>query len=244
MAGRSRIYFAADVHLGLKVGDPADRETRFVSFLKGIPREEAKALYLLGDIWDFWYEYRDVVPKEGVRVVAQLIDLMDSGVEVYLIPGNHDIWCFHYFESLGVKKVQQPYYVDLGGRTFCLAHGDGLWDPRWRYRFMLSIFRSRWAQFLFSMVHPSLAFRLGNGWSTGNRKTHRPYEWKGAEEPLFRYSVEASLARHADFYLYGHYHVSATETLPDGSRMVVLKDWIDGGQPHAEFNGEDLDVFA
>ena len=100
MAERTKVYFTSDVHLGLGTADPAEREERFVRWLKSI-QADAKALYLLGDIWDFWYEYRDVVPKEGARVLAQLINLMDNGVEVWFMPGNHDIWCYSFFESLG-----------------------------------------------------------------------------------------------------------------------------------------------
>ena len=92
MAERNLIYFVADVHLGLRMQDPAEREARFIDFLKGLPAESMRALYLLGDIWDFWYEYRDVVPRSSARVVAQFIRLMDAGVEVWFCPGNHDIW--------------------------------------------------------------------------------------------------------------------------------------------------------
>ena len=116
---RNLTYFASDVHLGLQVADPAGREARFVSFLKRIPAAETDALYLLGDIWDFWYEYRDVVPKGSVRVFGALTDLMDAGVKVYFFPGNHDIWAYGYFEELGMKILEQPYVTEIGGKTFC-----------------------------------------------------------------------------------------------------------------------------
>ena len=99
---RNRTYFVSDVHLGLQVADPAGRERRFVDFLKSIS-EDARALYLLGDIWDFWYEYRDVVPKGYVRVFAALQDLMDKGVQVYFFQGNHDVWTYSYFEESKLK---------------------------------------------------------------------------------------------------------------------------------------------
>ena len=113
---RNLTYFASDVHLGLQVADPAGREARFVSFLRSIPAAETEALYLLGDIWDFWYEYRDVVPKGYVRVFGALTDLMDAGVKVYFFPGNHDIWAYGYFEELGMKILEQPYVTDIGGK--------------------------------------------------------------------------------------------------------------------------------
>ena len=103
-------YFISDVHLGLEVCDPTDREHRLVTFLWGLP-EDTEALYLLGDIWDFWYEYRDVVPKGYVRVFAALTALLDRGVKVFFFQGNHDVWTYRYFEELGMKRLEQPYVM-------------------------------------------------------------------------------------------------------------------------------------
>ena len=163
MADRTLVYFVSDVHLGLDVNDPADREARFVSFLKSIPKDRAKSLYLLGDIWDFWYEYHDVVPKGYVRVFAALMDLMDAGVEVCFFQGNHDIWCFHYFEDLGIKILQQPYVTEIGGKVFCLGHGDGLGPGHKWYKLMRWGFRNKFFQSIFSLLHPYIAFRFGKG---------------------------------------------------------------------------------
>ena len=143
---RNLTYFASDVHLGLRVADPAGREARFVSFLRSIPAAETEALYLLGDIWDFWYEYRDVVPKGYVRVFGALTDLMDAGVKVYFFPGNHDVWAYGYFEELGMKILQQPYVTEIGGKTFCLGHGDGLGPVDRGYRILRGIFHNRFLQ--------------------------------------------------------------------------------------------------
>lgn len=105
----SRIYFVSDVHLGLKAGDPQERETRFVGFLRSLPADSDTSLVLLGDIWDFWYEYRDVVPRQAARVIHELMRLMDNGVQIYFCPGNHDLWTFSYLQDLGIKVVSQPY---------------------------------------------------------------------------------------------------------------------------------------
>ena len=228
---RSLVYFVADVHLGMRDADPAEREARFVSFLKGIPRD-ALALYLLGDIWDFWYEYRDVVPREGTRVVAELIALMDAGVEVYFIPGNHDIWTYSYFESLGIRKRLQPLNVRLGSKDFCLGHGDGLGGGPFLYGLTLKLFRSRVAQALFSALHPWIAFRLATGWSGSSRKKHSGYHFKGESEPLYRFAA----GQKADYCIFGHFHDRVDMPLPGGGRLIVLGDWIDGGQPHAVFD--------
>ena len=245
MAERSLVYFVADVHLGLREGDPAEREQRFVDFLSGIPGD-ALALYLLGDIWDFWYEYHDVVPREGARVVARLVALMDAGVQVYFFPGNHDLWCFSFFESLGMRRCTQPQLVETGGRSFCLGHGDGIGGARPGYAFMLRVFKSRTAQALFSSLHPRIAFGLAKGWSGGNRKKHSAYHFKGEEEPLYRFALQQSEQVHVDFFIFGHFHDSVDMLLPTGARLIVLKDWISGGTPHAVFDtaSGDLKVTA
>lgn len=240
MTERTEVYFVSDVHLGLKIGDPEEREKRFVNFLKGLPRERTKALYLLGDIWDFWYEYRDVVPREGVRVVAQFIDLMDSGIELYFFEGNHDIWTYSFFESLGMKKLRQPCVVEIGGRKFCLGHGDGLGGAKWSYRLMLKIFHCRFLQVLFSTMHPWIAYRIGLGWSNSNRRTHKPYHFRGADEPLYKFAVDFSGRQNVDCFVFGHFHDAADMTLPTGSRFVLVKDWMSGGMPCAVLSGSSF----
>lgn len=231
---RNKVYFVADVHLGLDLKDAGGREDRFVSFLKGIRKPETKALYLLGDIWDFWYEYRDVVPKEGARVVSELIRLMDEGVEVFFFEGNHDMWTFSFFESLGMKKLRQPADITIGEKSFCLGHGDCLGGARKGYRLMLSVFHNPVTRFLFSLLHPWVAYRLGLGWSNSSRRSHSQYHFKGEEEPLYKFAQNRE--KQPDFFVFGHFHDKVDMTLPSGARFIVLKDWMDGGQPCAEFD--------
>lgn len=229
---RRLVYFAADVHLGLPEGDPAEREARFAAFLDSIPRD-ALALYLLGDIWDFWYEYHDVVPREGARIVSKLVALVDAGVQVVFMPGNHDIWTYSFFESLGIRKVQQPLSEKIGDKTFCLGHGDGLGGTRPLYGLALKMFHSRFLQRLFSTIHPWLAFRMAKAWSGSGRKRHSGYVFKGDEsEPLYRFA----LGRTEDYCIFGHFHQKFDATLPGGRRMIILEDWIKGGVPYAVFD--------
>lgn len=227
MTERRLTYFVSDVHLGLQVSDPAGREARFVEFLRNLP-QETDALYLLGDVWDFWYEYRDVVPKGYVRVFAALQDLMDRGVKVFFFQGNHDVWTYSYFEELGMTRLEQPYVVEIGRRRFCLGHGDGLGPVPSGYRFLRGVFHNRVLQFLFSMLHPWIAFRLGNGWSRGNRLArHEEYVFRGADEPLYKFAEDFGLENSMDFFVFGHYHARADLTLPCGARLLLLKDWMD-----------------
>lgn len=229
-------FFVSDVHLGLDVADPDGRERRFVEFLRAIP-DAASSLYLLGDIWDFWYEYRDVVPKGYVRVFAALQELMDRGVDVYFFQGNHDVWTYRYFEELGMKRLVQPAVVEISGRRFCLGHGDGLGPVPAGYRLLRGVFHSRVLQFLFSLLHPWLAFRIGNGWSRHNRLARREeYVFRGKDEPLYRFAEEFSEKEHVDFFIFGHYHAAVRMLLPSGAEFHVLKDWIDGS-PYLYFDG-------
>lgn len=239
MKQNSRIYFVSDVHLGLQVMDPAGRERRFAGFLNSIA-DDAEAVYLLGDIWDFWYEYRDVVPKGYVRVFAALQNLMDKGVKVYFFQGNHDVWTYSYFEELGMIRLEQPYVVDIEGKTFCIGHGDGLGPVPFGYRFLRSLFHNRLAQSLFSMLHPWIAFRFGNGWSRHNRLAHdSEYSFKGSEEPLYKFAEEFSLSKKIDYFIFGHYHDSVDTRLSSGARLLVMKDWMKVS-PYIVFDGEKV----
>jgi UDP-2,3-diacylglucosamine hydrolase len=232
-------YFVSDVHLGLQVADPAAREGRFVSFLKGLPPETG-ALYMLGDIWDFWYEYRDVVPKGYVRVLAALMELMDRGVDVYFFQGNHDIWTYSYFESLGMKKLTQPCRVEIGGKIFCLGHGDGLGPTPFGYRVIKNIFNNRVIQRIFSMLHPWIAYRIGNVWSKHSRLSHNEkYVFRGKEEPLYQFAAGSETENEVDYFIFGHYHSETDITLPGGSRLLLLKDWM-SSSPYICFDGTDL----
>ena len=225
---KKHTYFVSDVHLGLQVADPAAREARFVDFLRSLP-EDTAALYLLGDIWDFWYEYRDVVPKGYVKVFAAIQGLIDRGVDVYFFQGNHDVWTYSYFEELGMKKLVQPAIVEIGGRKFCLGHGDGLGPVPFGYRFLRGVFHNRILQCLFSMLHPRIAFGLGNGWSKSNRLArHEEYVFKGEDEPLYKFAAEFEKDNKVDSFIFGHYHCDVSMKTPKGADFIILKDWMDG----------------
>ena len=236
---RKLTYFVSDVHLGLQVNDPADRERRFVDFLSHLP-QDTDALYLLGDIWDFWYEYRDVVPKGYVRVLSALQSLMDRGVKVFFFQGNHDIWTYSYFEELGMVRLTQPCVLDIAGKTFCLGHGDGLGKTPFGYRLIKYIFNNRLIQRLFSMLHPWIAFRIGNIWSKHSRLSHHEeYYFRGQDEPLYQFVQEHMKEHKVDFYIFGHYHVPVDLVMPEGSRLLLLKDWI-SSSPYICFDGSSL----
>lgn len=225
---RTLNYFVSDVHLGLQVFDPADRERRFVKFLRSIPTERTRALYMLGDIWDFWYEWKYTVPKGYVQVLAALQDLMSAGVEVYFFQGNHDVWSYRYFEEMGMKRLVQPAFVTIGGKVFCLGHGDALGPSPRGYRLLRGLFHSRVAQILFSsLIHPTIAMAFGNAWSRNNRLARREaYVWNGESEPLVGYANKVLKQRHVDYFVFGHFHVKTTYPLAGVATLVMLDSWI------------------
>ena len=236
-------YFVSDTHLGLQVGDPAQREKAFVAFLRGIDPEETSALYLLGDIFDFWYEYRYVVPKGYVRVLGAITDLIDAGVQVYFFQGNHDLWTFSYFEELGMHKLQQPYLKRIGNKTFCMGHGDGLGPGNHWYKFVKGVFSQRWAQVLFSTLHPWIAFKWATGWSQRSRG-EKPIasHFKGADEPLYKFCQDYQTHNPVNYFLFGHYHSRAD--MPVGTaRLLILGDWMTGPNWRV-FNSEDGELKA
>lgn len=236
---RRLTYFVSDVHLGLDVKDPAAREARFVSFLYSLP-EETDALYMLGDIWDFWYEYRDVVPKGYVRVFAALQMLMDRGVKVFFFPGNHDVWTYSYFESLGMKKLSQPALVDIAGSRFCLGHGDNLGPVPFGSRIVHAVFNSRILQTLFSTIHPWVAFRFAHSWSKNSRLSHDSgYVFGSHDEPLYEFAKGFSESNHVDHFIFGHYHQEVHMKMPSGACLHLLDDWMEGCS-YFFFDGENL----
>ena len=219
-------YFVSDVHLGLQVGDPQRREKEFLQFLGGIDPAQTASLYLLGDIFDFWYEYRYVVPRGYTRVLGALTRLVDQGVEVYFFRGNHDLWTFSYLSELGIRMLEQPHVTVIGGRRFCLGHGDGLGPGNYWYKFCKWLFTRHTSQVLFSTLHPWLAYKLGTGWSHRSR-SEKPiaYLFKGQDEPLYKYCDKFQRHNPMDHFIFAHYHSRAD--MPVGkARLHILGDWM------------------
>ena len=225
-----KTFFVADVHLGLNAGNPKERERDFTAFLKSLP-SDTEALYLMGDIWDFWYEYRDVVPRGYVRVLGALADLVDRGVRVCFFQGNHDVWTYSYFrDEIGMVPLDQPFIVDIAGKRFCLGHGDGLGPGDKGYKRLRMLFHNTIAQRLFSMLHPWVAYRIGNNWSKHNRLARGVrYEFRGTDEPLYRFADSFGPANGGiDYYVFGHYHCEVRMPVESGGELFVLGDWLHG----------------
>ena len=226
-----KIYFVADAHLGNRfLADPLAAEKKLVRWLDHI-KEDAQAVYFLGDMFDYWYEYKYVVPKGHVRFLGKLAELSDSGIEIHLLIGNHDIWMFDYLpEEIGAMIHQGPLTVDLPGARFLLSHGDEIGKPPLGFRFLQSLFRNKFCQFLYAGIHPRWSFAFARGWSLSSRKRGFPRISANAEaaaKPLIDFAIEY-LQTHSDinFFIFGHYHILLDKTLSTTSRLLVAGDWM------------------
>ena len=239
------IYFLSDAHLGSRaLRHTRQQERRLVRFLDDI-KEKAEAVYLLGDMFDFWFEYRMVVPRGFTRFLGKLSELTDSGVEVHYFAGNHDLWTWDYLvEECGVILHREPMTLSLADKTFYIGHGDGLGDPDPRFRFIRSLFHSPLCQWLFRWLHPDLGMRFGLNWAKHSRLAHGeggdpPYLGEDKEH-LVLYAKDY-LRSHPDvnYFLFGHRHIELDLMLSDQCRMVILGDWI-SQYTYAVFDGEHL----
>jgi UDP-2,3-diacylglucosamine hydrolase len=228
-------YFAADVHAGLSLDErSAGSESRLVEWLDAVGAD-ARAIFLLGDIFDFWFEYRRLVPKGFVRLLGKLAELTGRGVEIHFFPGNHDLWIGDHFErECGMIVHRQALCTTLAGRRIYLAHGDGLGSMKLRERAIHALFHSRTVRKLFStFVHPGLAMRLGSDWSRHSRKKHlaSPYVFHGEKEGIVRFA-RGYLADHPlDAFVFGHLHTPIAYPLSESTTLYVLGDWISTPHP-------------
>ena len=226
------IYFLSDAHLGsLAIEHARTQERRLVRFLDSI-KSKAAAIYLLGDMFDFWYEYKYVVPKGFTRFLGKLSELTDMGVEVHFFTGNHDIWAYEYLEKeCGVIIHRQPLTTEIYDKVFYLGHGDGLGDPNKNFKLLRSIFHNRTCQVLFSSLHPRWGLWFGLQWAKHSRMKRKdgmepPYQGED-KEYLVLYTKEYMKShKDIDYFIYGHRHIELDLMLSRKTRMMIIGDWI------------------
>ncbi|MDO4715581.1 MAG: UDP-2,3-diacylglucosamine diphosphatase [Bacteroidales bacterium] len=239
------IYFISDAHLGcLALRHRRTQERRLVRFLDQI-KHKASAVYMLGDMFDFWHEYTHVVPKGYTRFLGKISELTDLGVEVHYFTGNHDLWMRTYLqEECGVTLHCSPLTLELGDSVFYLAHGDGLGSQERGFKLLRSIFHNKLCQRLFAAIHPRWGMALGLNWAKHSR-LKRPngqeLPFMGEErEDLVRYTKDYA-AKHPDinYFIFGHRHIELDLPLASGARMLILGDWI-SLFTYAVFDGAQL----
>ncbi len=224
-----KIYFASDFHLGVPTYENSlEREHKIVKWLDSI-KADAEELYLLGDVFDFWFEYRTVVPRGYVRLLGKLAELSDSGIKIHYFIGNHDMWTFDYLEKeLNVIIYRVPIEISYNGKAFYIGHGDGLGPGDHGYKFIKKVFASKVCQWLFARLHPNFGIGIANYFSKKSRIATGTTDEKflGEEkEWLVIYSKEILAKKHFDYLIFGHRHLPLDIKI-DSSRYINLGDWI------------------
>ncbi|MDE3253089.1 MAG: UDP-2,3-diacylglucosamine diphosphatase [Bacteroidota bacterium] len=240
-----KIFFLSDFHLGAPdFQQSLIREKKVVSFLESI-RQEADSIYIVGDIFDFWYEYKKVVPRGYTRLLGKLAELSDSGISIHVFVGNHDMWMSGYFEKeLNIPVYHHPKIFEWSGKRFFIGHGDGLGPGDQGYKFIKKIFRNPVCQWLFGQLHPSWGIGLANYFSRKSReKTGTADESFLGEDKewLIVYCKEVLQKEHFDFFIFGHRHYPIDFALPGNSRYINLGDWI-RNFTYASFDGKDVQL--
>ena len=225
-----KIYFSSDNHLGAPTHEASlPREKKFVKWLDTI-KDDAAAIFLLGDLFDFWFEYKQVVPKGFVRVLGKLAELRDRGIPIYFFVGNHDLWMRDYFEKeLNIRVYHKPELVNLNGKKFFIGHGDGLGPGDKGYKRMKKVFTNSFCKWLFRWVHPDIGVRLAKYLSVKNKLISGDDDVKFLGEDnewLVQYAKRKLETAHYDYFVFGHRHFPMEINVGENSTYFNLGDWI------------------
>ena len=240
-----KIYFLSDFHLGAPTADISlIREKKIISFLDSIKKNAAQ-IFIVGDMFDFWFEYRKVVPRGYVRILGKLAELTDSGISVHFFVGNHDMWMHDYFQKeLNIPVYHAPKTFLFGGKKFLVGHGDGLGPKDHKYKFMKRVFRSPASKWLFGKIPPVLGIGMADYFSQKSRaKTGNSDEVFLGEDKewLIIYCKEILEKEHFDYFIFGHRHLPIDLQLNDTSRYINLGDWINYDS-YAVFENDNLSL--
>lgn len=245
MSDKQKIYFASDQHFGIPDIDSSKlREKKFISWLDEI-KTDAKAIFLLGDLFDFWFEYKTVVPKGFVRVLGKIAELRDSGIPIYFFVGNHDLWMVNYFESeLGIPVYHESKEFEFNGKNFLIGHGDGLGPGDKGYKRMKKVFTHPLSKWLYRWLHPDLGVKLAQYLSTKNKLISGDEDviFLGEEnEWLVQYAKRKLEQKHYDYFLFGHRHLPMEIKVGEKSTYINTGDWI-SHFTYAVFDGKELSL--
>lgn len=240
-----KVYFSSDNHLGAHTKEASKpREAIFVKWLDEI-KEDAAAIFLLGDLFDFWFEYKHAVPKGFVRVLGKLAELKDSGIPIYFFIGNHDLWMENYFEEeLNIPTYRKPQEFEFNGKNFLIGHGDGLGPGDYGYKRMKKVFTNPFAKWLYRWLHPDIGIPLAQYFSVKNKliSGDEDAEFLGEDnEWLIQYCKRKLETKHYDYFLFGHRHLPMEIKLKEDSKYINTGDWITH-YTYAEFDGNDLQL--
>ena len=225
-----KIYFASDNHLGAPdYNSSLEREKHFVQWLDFI-KKDAQEIFLLGDLFDFWFEYKKVVPKGFVRVLGKIAEISDNGIPIHYFVGNHDLWINDYFQKeLRVKVYRKPKDFNIMNKRFYIGHGDGLGPYDKGYKIMKKVFTNSFAKFLYRIIHPDIGIGIGQYFSQKNKTLsgEKDINFLGNDkEWLAKYSRKKLQEKHRDYFIFGHRHLPMQIELNEKSKYINLGDWI------------------
>lgn len=240
-----KVYFLSDLHLGMFPYEASrQREKEIILWLESV-RHETAALFLLGDTFDYWYEFRKVVPKGFVRFLAQIASFTDNGIPVHIFSGNHDVWMFDYLpQETGVLVHHEPMELEINGKKFLVGHGDGLGPGDHTYKWMKNGFRSKLLQSLFSSwLHPNFSMSLGQAWSKARRQQKKMESPQSSleKDQLYLFTTQTLLEKHYDYFIFGHHHHPEDISLNGNSRYINTGDWLKHNS-YAVFDGQDINL--
>ena len=238
-----KIYFASDQHFGIPDAASSKlREKKFISWLDEV-KTDAKAIFLLGDLFDFWFEYKTVVPRGFIRVLGKIAELKDSGIPIYFFVGNHDLWMINYFETeLGIPVYHQPKEFVFDQKTFLIGHGDGLGPGDKGYKRMKKVFAHPLSKWFYRWLHPDIGVKLAQYLSTKNKliSGQEDINFLGEEnEWLAQYAKRKLEQKHYDYFLFGHRHLPMEIQVGKDSKYINTGDWI-SHFTYAVFDGNEL----
>lgn len=229
LADNKKVYFASDFHLGAPNYEKSrTREVKIIRWLDSI-KADAHAIFLVGDLFDFWFEYKTTVPKGYTRFLGKLAELSDLGIELHIFTGNHDLWMFGYFEKeLNAKVYYDPISIQIAQKKLFIGHGDGLGPGDEGYKRLKKIFTNRVSQWMFGWLHPDIGIGLANFWSSKSRAqaNHVEQKFLGKDEWLWQFAKDTEEDIHHDFYVFGHRHLPLDLEVTDRSRYINLGEWL------------------
>jgi UDP-2,3-diacylglucosamine hydrolase len=237
-----KIYFASDFHLGVPNKEKSlEREKKIIRWLDQISRD-AQAIFLLGDIFDFWFEYRHAIPKGYIRLLGKLAEISDRGIPVTFFTGNHDMWMFDYFpQELHIPVVRDPLSIEMGGKKFFLGHGDGLGPGDHSHKLLKKVFANKVCQGMFGWLHPNIGIGLANFWSRKSRisNTQKDDVFLGDKEWLLSFCRDTQAQNPHDYYIFGHRHLPLDIPVAPNGRYINLGEWVNYCS-YAEFDGQEV----
>jgi UDP-2,3-diacylglucosamine hydrolase len=240
---QKKIYFASDQHFGAPTVQKSKvRERKFIQWIESI-RDDAEIIFLLGDLFDFWFEYKKAVPKGFVRILGKLAELSDSGIKIYFFVGNHDLWMHDYFETeLNIPVYHKPKEFNFNGKTFLIGHGDGLGPGDKGYKRMKKVFTNPFSKWLYRWLHPDIGIKLAQYLSVKNKliSGEEDVKFLGEEnEWLVQYCKRKLEKKHFDYFIFGHRHLPMEIQLQQNSKYINTGDWI-SHYTYSVFDGKDL----